>query len=184
MRRRRLCAALQRRHSVATDTGFGGLLSTQCTFSTTMQAYQEHAYAEMAGMMAAAGLTPWLQFGEFLWWYYARVQNLAIGYASDTAPISIGTATPHELLTGQGVLTAGVQGDTAANTETTATVIDSTHLTLDGSSRQRNLCRRDWHDQRRRNGILRCLHSVRCRDGAWQASGIVLDAGRRSHAAR
>jgi hypothetical protein len=119
---------------VATDTGFGGLLSTQCTFSTTVQAYQEHAYAEMAGMMAAAGLTPWLQFGEFLWWYYARVQNLAIGYASDTAPISIGTATAHGLLTGQGVLTAGIQGDTAANTETTATVVDSTHVTLDGSS--------------------------------------------------
>ena len=119
---------------VTTDTGFGGLSSTQCTFSSTVQAYQEHAFAEMAGMMAAAGLTPTLQFGEFLWWYYSRIQNLAVGYASYTSPISIGTAVPHNLLTGQGVIVVGVEGDTAANTETAVTVVDSEHVTLNGTS--------------------------------------------------
>ena len=120
--------------AVLTDTGFGGLLSTQCTFSSTVQAYQKEAFKEMAGLMSAAGLTPWLQFGEYLWWFCSRVQNLAVGYASYTAPISIGTAIAHGLLTGQGVMVAGVEGDTAANVETTCTVVDPTHVTLDGSA--------------------------------------------------
>lgn len=119
---------------VATDTGFGGLLSTQCTFSPTVRTYQQEAFKEMAGLMSGAGLTPWLQFGEFLWWFYSRVQNVAVGYASYTAPISIGTATAHGLLTGQGVMTVGIEGNPAANAETTATVVDATHVTLDGSS--------------------------------------------------
>jgi len=119
---------------VETATGFGGLNSTQCTFSPTVQAYQKQAFKEMAGLMSAAGLTPWLQFGEFLWWFQNRVQGLPVGYASYTSPISIGTATPHNLLTGQGVIVAGVRGNTAANVETTVTVVDPTHFTLDGTA--------------------------------------------------
>jgi hypothetical protein len=125
---------------VSTDTGFGGLASTQCTFSTTVLNYQKQAFKEMAGLMSTAGLTPWLQFGEFLWWFFSRVQNRPIGYASYTSPISIGTVdavgnpAAHRLLTGQGVLVAGVKGDTAANVETTCTVVDTTHVTLDGTS--------------------------------------------------
>lgn len=118
--------------AVLTDTGSGGLFSTQCTFSPTVQAYQKEAFKEMAGLMSAAGLTPWLQFGEFLWWFFSRVQNVPVGYASYTYPLSIGTAVNHNLLTGEGVLVVGVEGDTAANTETTCTVVDPTHVTLDG----------------------------------------------------
>jgi hypothetical protein len=52
-----------------TATGFGTLNSTMCNFSAGMQAYMTAAYLQMAGLMAAAGLAPRLQFGEVLWWY-------------------------------------------------------------------------------------------------------------------
>jgi hypothetical protein len=120
--------------AVTTDTGFGGLKSTQCTFNTTFRSYQQQAFKEMAGMMAAAGLTPYLQFGEFLWWFFAKAQNVGIGYASYTSPISIGTIVPHGLSTGQNVVNDGVRGNTAANGAFTITVTDSTHFTLNGSS--------------------------------------------------
>ncbi|MDQ2925962.1 MAG: hypothetical protein M3R43_10460 [Acidobacteriota bacterium] len=73
--------------------------STHCTFNRTVRTYQQKAFKEMAGMMSAAGLTPYLQFGEFLWWFFAKAQNVGIGYASYTAPISIGTIVPHGLST-------------------------------------------------------------------------------------
>ena len=120
--------------AVTTDTGFGGLKSTQCTFNTTFRSYQQKAFKEMAAMMSAAGLTPWLQFGEFLWWFFAKAQNIGIGYASYTSPISIGTTVPHGLSTGQKVVNDGVRGNTAANGVFTITVTDFTHFTLDGSS--------------------------------------------------
>jgi hypothetical protein len=56
--------------AAATDTGFASLKSTQCVFGTTFRAYQQQAFKEMAGLMSSAGMTPWLQFGEFLWWYF------------------------------------------------------------------------------------------------------------------
>ncbi|MGE5570121.1 MAG: hypothetical protein ACM3S5_13885 [Rhodospirillales bacterium] len=56
---------------VETSTGFASLLSTHCAFSDVVAAYQAAAYAEIAGLMVAAGLTPWLQFGEFCWWYFS-----------------------------------------------------------------------------------------------------------------
>ena len=62
------------------------------------------------------------------------VQNLAVGYASWTSPISIGTVNPHGLSTGQRTILAGIQGNTAANGDQTITVTDATHFTLDGSS--------------------------------------------------
>ncbi len=58
--------------AVQTDTGFASLKSTQCTFSDSVAAYQKQAFEEMAGFMKLAGLTPWLQFGEFLWWFFTN----------------------------------------------------------------------------------------------------------------
>ena len=111
------------------------LQTTQCNFNpATVTAYLKACYSQAAGILKAAGLTPWLQFGEVGWWFFGRVNGLAIGYASYTAPISVGTVAPHGLSTGQGVIDAGVQGNTAANGDFTATVTDSTHFTLGGSS--------------------------------------------------
>ncbi|MSV36009.1 MAG: hypothetical protein EXQ47_10520 [Bryobacterales bacterium] len=43
----------------------------QTNFSPVSLAFWEQVYAEMAGLQAAAGLTPYLQFGEVQWWYFA-----------------------------------------------------------------------------------------------------------------
>lgn len=55
---------------VVTDMGFGGLRSTHCAFSSAMLEFQKKAFVEAAGLMAAAGLVPRLQMGEFTWWYF------------------------------------------------------------------------------------------------------------------
>jgi hypothetical protein len=45
--------------------------SLQTNFSPTSLAYWQEVYAEMAAIQAAAGLTPFLQFGEVQWWYFS-----------------------------------------------------------------------------------------------------------------
>ena len=44
--------------------------SLQTNFSPTSLAFWQEVYAEMAAIQAAAGLTPFLQFGEVQWWYF------------------------------------------------------------------------------------------------------------------
>src|ERR1019366_2490184 len=44
--------------------------SLQTNFSPASLAYWQEVYAEMAGIQVAAGLTPFLQFGEVQWWYF------------------------------------------------------------------------------------------------------------------
>lgn len=56
---------------VETATGFASLKSTHCSFVGDVADYQKVGYKEIADLMSAAGLTPWLQFGEFVWWYFA-----------------------------------------------------------------------------------------------------------------
>mgnify|MGYP005810440365 CR=1 FL=1 len=55
-------------------TGFcyRSLKTAHCAFVPKVSAYQKNAYKEMAGLMADAGLTPWLQFGEFVWWFFTN----------------------------------------------------------------------------------------------------------------
>ena len=120
---------------VLTATGFGSLNSTQCAVgAASVLAYQKAVYRCIARLQATAGLTPCVQYGEFLWWYFPLANQMPVGYASETAPISIGTAGPHGLATGNSVVIAGVLGNTAANGKWTITVTDATHFTLNGSS--------------------------------------------------
>jgi hypothetical protein len=121
--------------AVSTDTGFGSLVSNHCAIGgSKMLAYQKAVYRKIAQMQTAAGLTPSVQFGEFLWWYFPVANYKPVGYASFAAPISIGTAAAHGLTTGAQVTIAGVQGNTAANGTFTITVTDATHFTLNGTS--------------------------------------------------
>ena len=121
--------------AVLTATGFAGLNSTQCApEASNFLAYQKAAYLHLAQLMQTAGLAPDLQLGEFLWWYFAQANLVPVGYASYTAPISIGTNEAHGLATGNVVSISGVLGCTAANGTWTVTVTDSTHFTLNGSS--------------------------------------------------
>lgn len=62
---------------VATATGFGDKLSNHCAFAPPFRDYIKQAYAEMAALMGAAGLTPRLQFGEVLWWYFPNASGMA-----------------------------------------------------------------------------------------------------------
>ena len=117
------------------DSVLAGLQTTQCTFNpATVAPYLGSCYVQAANIMAAAGLIPWLQFGEILWWFFSQYMSEVIGFASFTSPISIGTVSPHNLATGQTVIVAGVQGNTAANGTWTFVETDSTHGTLTGSA--------------------------------------------------
>jgi len=42
----------------------------QTNFSTASLAFWREVYAEIAGIQAAAGLQPFVQFGEMQWWYF------------------------------------------------------------------------------------------------------------------
>ena len=65
---------------VTTATGFGSLFSTQCAVGgTNMLAYQKAVYRCIAGLQVTAGLTPYVQYGEFLWWFLAEAGG-GMGY--------------------------------------------------------------------------------------------------------
>lgn len=119
--------------AVQTATDFNGILSSQCAPIPNLTQYQELAYTQIAGLQSAAGLTPWVQFGEFVWWYFSSRQNVPVDYAAYTSPISIGLAQPHGFTTGDRIVVSGVAGMTSANGTWTVTVTDPTHFTLNGS---------------------------------------------------
>lgn len=68
---------------VITDTGFGGLHSTHCAFSSAMASYQSALLRELASLAQQAGTVPRFQLGEFTWWYFTNfsASNAAGGMA-------------------------------------------------------------------------------------------------------
>lgn len=117
------------------DSVLIGLQTSQCTFNpATVTAYLSKCYVQAANILQTAGLVPWLQFGEVGWWFYSERMSQPVGYASWTAPISIGTPNPHGFASGQRGIIAGVKGNTAANGTWPIVVTDSTHFTLTGSN--------------------------------------------------
>ncbi len=70
---------------VATATGFGSLLSNHCAAGgSKMLAYQKSVYRAIAALQTAAGVNVSLQYGEFLWWYFAGPGGMAY-YDAETA---------------------------------------------------------------------------------------------------
>lgn len=118
------------------DSVFIDLQTSQCTFNpSTVTAYLIKCYKQAAGILNTAGLPIWLQFGEVGWWFFSRLMSVPVGFASFTAPISIGTPNPHGFANvAQNVIVAGVEGNTAANGTWPFVYVDSTHGTLTGSS--------------------------------------------------
>lgn len=124
---------------VTTDTGFAHLFSSQCAPITNLTTFQQSVYTQMAGLQNAAGLTPWLQFGEFLWWYFSEFE-LAIFSMSSSDPITIQLGetntdgqfvnTPHGMSSGDRVVISGVNGCTVANGTWTITVLDQTTFSI------------------------------------------------------
>jgi hypothetical protein len=47
--------------------------SLQTNFSPTSATFWQQVHLDMATVMSAAGLTPYLQFGEVQWWYFPNV---------------------------------------------------------------------------------------------------------------
>ncbi len=84
------------RTAVSTGTVFGSLTSNHCAIgSSKMLAYQAKAYLALAELQAAAGLTPSLQFGEFLWWFFASAYGM--GFYDDETLATARTALGREL---------------------------------------------------------------------------------------
>jgi hypothetical protein len=48
----------------------------QTNFSPASTAFWQQVYLDMAGVMANAGVTPYLQFGEVQWWYFAAPSGM------------------------------------------------------------------------------------------------------------
>lgn len=62
---------------VETDVGFGTLKSTHCAFVQAVQDYQVRIFECLAGLMSAAGVTPTVQTGEYLWWFFNNPAGMA-----------------------------------------------------------------------------------------------------------
>jgi hypothetical protein len=63
--------------TVETDVGFGTLKSTHCAFVQSVREYQIKVFECIAGLMSAADLTPTLQLGEYLWWFFTNHGGMA-----------------------------------------------------------------------------------------------------------
>jgi hypothetical protein len=48
----------------------------QTNFSPQSTTYWQQVYRDMAGLMAAAGMRPYLQFGEVQWWYFGNGSSM------------------------------------------------------------------------------------------------------------
>ena len=70
------------RTPVSTDTGFGSLKSQHGAIgSARVLAWQKAVYRAIAQLQQEAGLTPSVQYGEFLWWYFSGPGGM--GYYDD-----------------------------------------------------------------------------------------------------
>ena len=62
---------------VITSVGFGNLSSTHCAQSSAMRAYQQAVFDCVTDLQNAAGVTPNVQFGEYVWWYFSNYDATA-----------------------------------------------------------------------------------------------------------
>lgn len=100
--------------------------------SSTVTAYLERCYLQVAGILNAAGIALWLQLREIMHWPFSESMSVAIaGFADSTGLIEVQTAVAHGFTTGQ---TAILAGTGMADGTRTVTVVDATHFTVDGSA--------------------------------------------------
>ncbi len=68
----------------------------QTNFSAASTAFWQQVYADMAAVMSAAGVTPYLQFGEVQWWYFAGASGMPFydAYTTSAFQTQYGGAMP------------------------------------------------------------------------------------------
>ncbi len=93
--------------------------------------FLKRVFVETADIQASAGLTPRLQLGEQLWWFFSD-WSADIDSATAAAPIAL-NIPGHGRSTGETVVVAGVKGVEQANGTWTITVVDANVISLDGS---------------------------------------------------
>ncbi|MGP8245978.1 MAG: hypothetical protein ACLQVN_15835 [Bryobacteraceae bacterium] len=66
----------------------------QTNFSPASLTFWQQVYLDMANLMAAAGVTPYLQFGEVEWWYFASAAGMPFydAYTTSTFQSTYGKA--------------------------------------------------------------------------------------------
>ena len=80
----------------------------QTNFSPQSTAYWQEVHAEMAGIMSAAGMTPYLQFGEVQWWYFAAASGMPFYDAYATSTFQSQYGRPMATITSQNENPAGL----------------------------------------------------------------------------
>jgi hypothetical protein len=70
-----LAAGIAQRYPDGTATWLN-TPALQTNFSPASTAFWQQVYLDMAGVMASAGVTPYLQFGEVQWWYFATPSGM------------------------------------------------------------------------------------------------------------
>jgi hypothetical protein len=87
--------------------------SVQTTFRPETTAYWKEVYKETAALMAAAGVTPALQFGEIQWWYFPNAQGMAYYDSYTTAEFESQYSRPLPLIAGNNADPADFPEETA-----------------------------------------------------------------------
>ncbi|HTX39100.1 MAG TPA: hypothetical protein VME43_28950, partial [Bryobacteraceae bacterium] len=73
----------------------------QTNFSPSSLAFWQEVYAEMAGLMASAGIRPYLQFGEVQWWYFADASGMPFYDAYTTSTFAAQQGRPMAVIPSQ-----------------------------------------------------------------------------------
>ncbi len=73
----------------------------QTNFSPASLAFWQEVYAEMAGLMASAGVRPYLQFGEVQWWYFADASGMPFYDAYTTSTYQAQQGRPMAVIPSQ-----------------------------------------------------------------------------------
>jgi hypothetical protein len=73
----------------------------QTNFSPQSTAFWQQVYADMAAIMNGAGLTPYLQFGEVQWWYFADASGMPFYDSYTTASFQQAYGRPMAVIASQ-----------------------------------------------------------------------------------
>jgi hypothetical protein len=85
----------------------------QTNFAPACTAFWEQVYSGMAALMAAAGLTPYLQFGEVQWWYFAAASGMPFYDAYTTSTFQAQYGRPMSIILSQNADPSGLTQECA-----------------------------------------------------------------------